>query len=243
MSLLSRGITVIDAVSRSDQGLRFSEIADVLGGPSPTTVSKILKELIQEDILIKNAMGRYTLSRKVYFWGRAMAFRNSPIEIAKQHMERIHRDLKVSVNLFTCIEDSMYCLESIIDPESPSLWQAGRSLPIHIAILGALFYIPSARLHDEDFLDQEIQRHTYALSRETLLRMVDYAENTGVQDDLGAFYPGIYRFAVPLRDKGQAAMSLGVGVMPARLKNEEDLRERIISRLQQCQEEIEEFLN
>ncbi len=62
-------------------------------------------------------------------------------------------------------------------------------------------------------------------------------------DDLGIFFLGMYRFAVPLYEAGQVAMTLGVGVMPARLEQNRDLSHRITARLHLAREEIESFIN
>ncbi|MCF8104900.1 MAG: transcriptional regulator, IclR family protein [Desulfohalobiaceae bacterium] len=240
-SLLSRAITIIDAISKSEDGLRFTDLARVLNNPSPATVNKILKELLAETILEKTAHNRYTLGRKVYFWGRSMAVRNTPLQVIKEHMRRLHRDLRVSVNLFACVGDNMLCLESFMDSESPSLWPVGVSLPIQVSILGAIFFIPGDSLSDKDFLQKEIEAHPYPLSLDTLRRMVEEAAATGFQDDFGAFYPGMHRFAVPLNEAGRTVMTLGLGIMPARLQ-EEGLAGRIKSRLQRSRAEIEQYL-
>lgn len=241
MSILSRALTIIDAISKNDQGMRFSEIAALLGHPSPATVNKILKELLKEGVLEKTASGRYALGRKIYFWGRVMAEKNTPIQVIRAQMKQLHSELKASVNLFTCIDQNMFCLENFVDPESPSLWQAGSSLHIHIAILGAIFFIPSTKLHDHTFLQREINSHPYSLSLDQVERMIELTELTGIQDDLGIFYPGMYRFAIPIREKGQTVMTLGLGIMPVRLSNN-GLYEKIIAALRKSKQEIEEHL-
>lgn len=79
-------------------------------------------------------------------------------------MEHLYNDLSTSVNLFTCIDQRLFCLESIVDPDSPAMWQAGKSLPLHISVLGAVFFMSEEQIQDEDFLAQEYAgtRHSLA---------------------------------------------------------------------------------
>jgi DNA-binding IclR family transcriptional regulator len=242
-TILSRAIQVIDAVSKSEQGLRFSDIAAELAYPSPATVTKIIKELTQEKILEKSGTGRYVLGRKTYFWGRCMAAKNTPIQVIRSCMEQLHKDLRISVNLFTCIDQRLFCLESFVDPDSPALWQAGKSLPLHISVLGAVFFMPQDRLLDEDFLTQEIARHEADLDRQEVKNVILQARRSGMLDDRGMFFPGMRRFAVPLYESDQVVMTLGVGIMPARMEHNPALYERIISRLQSARTEIESFMS
>lgn len=242
-TILSRAIQVIDAVSKSEQGMRFSDIAAELDHPSPATVTKILKELTREKILEKAGTGAYVLGRKTYFWGRCMAAKNTPIQVIRSCMEQLHKDLRLSVNLFTCIDQRLFCLESIVDPDSPALWQAGKSLPLHISVLGAVFFMPRDLLQDEDFLSQQIAGHEADLDQEEVKEVILQARTSGLLDDQGIFFPGMRRFAVPLYEADTVVMTLGVGIMPARLEHNPALYERIISRLQSARSEIESFMS
>ncbi|WP_051564576.1 IclR family transcriptional regulator [Desulfovermiculus halophilus] len=242
-SILSRAVQVIDAVSKSEHGLRFSDIAALLSHPSPSTVNKILKELTRERILEKNGSGRYTLGRKTYFWGRCMAAKNTPIQIIRSCMEQLHKDLSASVNLFTCIDQRLFCLESIVDPDSPALWQAGKSLPLHISVLGAVFFMSEEQVQDEEFLAQEMSRHEAMLELKEVKDVLHQARRSDFLDDRGIFFPGMRRFAVPLYESGQVAMTLGVGVMPARLERVPGLGDRIADKLHSARAEIESFIN
>ncbi len=241
-TILSRALTVIDAISKSTEGLRFSEVAKILDNPSPTTVNKILKELVHADVLEKTPSGRYALGWKIYFWGRAMGRKNEPIQYIREHMRRLHGAFHASVNLFTCVDDRMFCLESFMDPESPSLWQAGQSLELRLPVLGAVFFIPPDRLRDDAFIEAELQRHRHPASPEDARRMIDHAASTGVQNDFALFYPGMHRFSVPLRENGRPVMALGLGIMPARLA-EDGLEARIVDALRDAQYKIEDIMN
>jgi DNA-binding IclR family transcriptional regulator len=114
---------------------------------------------------------------------------------------------------------------------------------LHISVLGAVFFMPQDRLLDEDFLTQEIARHDADLDRQEVKNVILQARRSGMLDDRGMFFPGMRRFAVPLYESGQVVMTLGVGIMPARLEQDSALYERIISRLQSARTEIESFMS
>jgi len=239
-SLLTRAIRVIDAVSRNREGLRFSEAARILDNPSPSTVNKILKELVREGLLQKTAEGRYTLGRKVYFWGRAMAAQNTPIETIRRQMQHLHRQLRVSVNLFTCVDGTMFCLESYLDSQSPLLYPAGKSLPLRLSVQGAVFFMAAEKLEDPAFLEEEAALIEEPLTVADLAAMIARARRNGMQDDPGLFYPGIHRFAIPLREKGQTVMTLGVGFSAKRAR-EASFSEALAGELRDIQAAIEDL--
>lgn len=238
-SLLSRAIRIIDAVSRNGRGLRFSEAARILDNPSPSTVNKILKELVREGLLQKTDEGRYTLGRKVYFWGRAMAAQNTPLQTIRHHMQHLHQQFRISVNLFTCVEGTMFCLESYLDPQSPLLYPAGKSLPLRLSVQGAVFFIAEEKLADPAFLEEEADLIEEPLTAADLAGMVARVRASGLQADPGLFYPGIHRFSIPLREKGQTVMTLGVGFSAKRARDGA-FSEAVVAELHNVQAAIED---
>ena len=237
-SILSRALRVVDAISRTSDGLRFSEISRILDNPSPATVNKIIKALIWEDVLQKTTEGRYTLGRKIYLWGRVMAAQNPPIQIIRQQMLSIHEKYQVSVNLFTCVDQVMFCLECYMDTKTPLLYPAGKSLSLNLNVQGAVFFIPAEKLSDLTFLETEALNHEAPLSIEELQKMIRLTRETDIQDDLAMFYPGLRRFSVPLRENGKIVLTMGVGVSSKRTR-EGDLAETIVSELQDVRKRIE----
>lgn len=237
-SLLTRAIRVIDAVSSAPDGIRYSDVASVLDNPSPSTVSKILKELTQEGVIQKNAEGRYTLGRKVFFWGRVTGTQNTPIQVIREQMRRLRDQYQVSVNLFTRSEETMFCLESYRDDRAPLIYPAGTSLPLNLNVMGAIFLIPPEKLDDTEFLKQQAEFNDEPVALEDIQRMIDQARENNLQDDFGIFYPGLRRFAIPIKERGRTIMTLGVGVSPRRAE-EGDMASRIVKDLQNIREWIE----
>lgn len=237
-SIIVRSIRIIDAISKSPDGLRFSDASMTLGTPSPSTVSKILKELTREGVLQKTPEGRYVLGRRIYFWGRVMVAQNPPIQIIREQMRSLLEKYQVSVNLFTCTGQTMFCLECYMDAKSPLLYPAGKSLPMHLSVQGAVFFIAPDKLSDLAFLESEAELHEETLLVEDLKKMIHYAQSNDIQDDFALFYPGTHRFSVPIRENGRTIMTLGVGVSLKRTR-ESDLAEKIVAELQRIRIWIE----
>ncbi len=237
-SLLFRAIRVVDAISQSKAGLRFSEVSRVLNHPSPSTVNKILKELGAEDVIQKSSEGRYTLGKKIYLWGRVVAAQNTPIQIIRQQMLHVHRNYRVSVNLFACVDQTMICLECYLDTQTPLLYPAGKCLPLALGVQGAVFLIPPETLGDPAFLERESESYETPLRVTDLEEMIRQAESNDIQDDRAMFYPGLHRFSIPIREHGKIVMTVGVGVSSKRTR-EGDLADAIISELQEIRSSVE----
>ncbi len=237
-SLLSRAIRVVDAISQSNSGLRFSEVSKVLNQPSPSTVNKILKELGAENVIQKSSEGRYTLGRKIYLWGRVVAAQNTPIQIIRQQMLHVHHNYQVSVNLFACVDQTMICLECYLDNQTPLLYPAGKCLPLALGVQGAVFFIPPDTLGDSAFLEREAENYETTIRVADLEKMIHQAQLDDIQDDRALFYQELRRFSVPIREHGKIVMTVGVGVSSKRTR-EDDLVEIIISELQHIRSSVE----
>jgi hypothetical protein len=140
--------------------------------------------------------------------------------------------------VFTCVDQTMFCLECYMDSRSPLLYPAGKSLPMQLSVQGAVFFIPPEQLHDRESLEQEAAGHEEPLRVKDLEDMIRYAEKHDLQDDFALFYPGMHRFSVPLRENVKTVMTLGVGISEKRTRNS-GRTERILRDLQEIRRRIE----
>lgn len=241
-SLLTRALQIVDEISNSPQGLRFSDLKKSLAIPSPSTLSKILRELTQADVLSKTDGGRYVVGMKAYFWGKSVTARRGPIQILREHMVHLHEEFGASVNLFTCYGQYMFCLESVMSSQSPALWPAGKGLPLELPVIGSIFFFSPEQLKDVTFLQAACERHRPRLKLEDVRKMIQEAEHNGMQYDPGLFYPGMYRLALPLKDKGNTTMVLGAGVLEAR-QERTDTMQRLATAMREAKANIEKELN
>lgn len=239
---LLRALRVVDEISKHPDGLGFSALRKFLGDPSPTTVNNILKELLGMEVLQKTSGKTYVLGTRTYFWGKAAARNNDPMRIVRARMRGLHEEFQASVNLFTCSHGNLFCLESFVAPQSPSMWPAGQSLALSLPVVGSVFFYDPAQLRDEGLLQQELAAHGEEISLDDVKNMIREALQTRMQDDGGLFYPGMRRFAVPIRDRERTVLVLGLGVLEARL-NRSDIRDRIASRMEEARQSLERTFN
>lgn len=239
---LARALRVVDEISKHPDGLGFSAIRKFLGNPSPTTVNKILKELIVMDVLHKTSRKTYVLGIKTYFWGKASAKRNQPMQTVRVHMRGLHEEFQASVNLFTSSKDNLFCLESFVAPQSPSMWPAGQSLPLSLPVVGSVFFYDVEQLQDKAFLKRELATHQESISLDDVQAMIHESMDKQMQDDRALFYPGMRRFAIPIKEQGRTVMVLGLGVLEARI-HKGDLYRQITSRLEEIRSSLEEKFN
>lgn len=233
---------VMDEASRRPDGLRFSDVQKLLEKASPTTVNKILKELIAAGALSKARDGRYVVGIKAYFWGKTVIARQGPMQVVRECMTELHKRFEASVNLFTCSGEHMLCLESITSPQSPSLWPAGKSLPLQLPVIGSIFFFTQEQLADEAFMRAECARHDPGLDLGKVLEIARSARATSIQFDAGLFYPGVYRLAVPIMEQGRIAMVLGLGVLEVRVTSM-DFVDRISAAMNEMKDRIQRNMN
>jgi len=87
------------------------------------------------------------------------------------------------------------------------------------------------------FLEEEAELIQESLTAADLADMIARALRNDMQDDPGLFYPGIHRFAIPLREKGRTVMTLGVGFSAKRARDAA-FAETIVAELRNVQAAI-----
>jgi DNA-binding IclR family transcriptional regulator len=129
------------------------------------------------------------------------------------------------------------------------MWQGGQSMDLELSVIGSIFFYPEEQLEqlqEEDSFLSELENHGRRIFldrvKDRVKEMIKKALESDLQDDFALFYPGVRRFAVPIREKGKVVMVLGLGILDARVASQRDLEE-IFLRLKQFQHETEELLN
>ena len=239
-SILRRALRVVDAVSAAPEGLRHKEIKALLGAPSPSTVSKILHELVGADVLAKTPQGAYVVGMKAYFWGKNVAARRGPLQTIREEMQDLRERFEASVNLFTLSGRSMLCLEGYTSERSTVLWPAGKSLPLALPVIGAMFFIDPGLMRSGEYLEELCAAHRPRLDPARVSALYEETMATDLMLDPGIFYPGILRAAVPIRERGEVAMVLGVGVMESQHEDETDILATLGEALSAARERIDE---
>jgi len=234
-SLLTRGLRVIDAVSRSSGGLRFGQIAALLDNPSPATVNKILKELLAENVLQRAGDGAYVLAAKVRAWSASAAASVDEAALVHAELERLHRSLRVTTKAFVRVGEQLYCTDGFVDEASPALMAAGNHAAINVGVLGAVFFLSESELLSHRQRAKETSMIHADVGIGVIHRILDAAIRNGFEDDRGLYYPGSRRLAAPVRVGGAVRYTLGIGAMPVRFQDKSFLTNCRAELLDSCQ--------
>jgi DNA-binding IclR family transcriptional regulator len=248
-SLLSRGITVITVIGNNPNGAKFSQVAMAIGNPSPRTTSKILKELINKDVIKKNDDGSYSLSSLVINWALSIPRITDIREMAFPLMKKLSDKFRVSVNLLQYRQNELMCLESIQAPYSPSLLGKGISRPCIFSLVGSLFFMGKEERGDvgkhlKDIHEIDPSAYEKPATREEIIKILDIFEKENVYDDCGHVYTGIRRFGVSVDFEGVPLFSVGVGFITSRGENNDfvlELKKAIFEVKGMLEDEIKFF--
>ena len=230
ISSLQRGIAVLDALGGLPEGLRFKEISDVLGDPSPRTISKVLDQLEDMHVITHGSDRRYRLSGRIFHWTTGLEQEVQLPELIRPELELLCRELECTAACYTPKGQRLYCVSVVRDPNSPSLLSPGRSVPMVTQALGGIhFFTP------DELTDDVLQTHmeimpTRLVDLPGLRRQVESWQLDGVQDDFAQVFIGVRRLSVPICRRGSVISAIGLGIAPQRF-DEEGLREVAITAL------------
>jgi DNA-binding IclR family transcriptional regulator len=201
---LGRGIRILDELANRKK-LRFAEIKKFLGNISSSTVTRILKILIEMGSINKNSNSEYFLAPKIKFWGQAIPDLKS---IARPYLEEINQKFKVTVNLIERSGNEIVCIDKIMDENSPSLRILGgiRQLPTPHGI-GASLFFSKEELNDEK-LWEEFKQIDPNNDYKYLKKISRKAFKTGYWHDPGKLCE---RFAAPIINDNKVQAIIGAG--------------------------------
>lgn len=86
---MRRGFEIIDHLSNSPEGLGFGEIKELLGGVAPSTVSRVLKVLLDTDWVVKSPTGKYLIGNELHGICRRVLGERSVAEIAEPMVDEL----------------------------------------------------------------------------------------------------------------------------------------------------------
>ena len=239
MEIISRTVKILDVLSANDGEMRFSDLAEEMNLPSPSTLTRLLKALCNAEVLYKDERGWYCLGSKPRQWSNAAKPRLSLQEIVHPELENINKRFCVSAIVFRYEEENMVvCADKIADENSPSLQEPGAMLPLNLGILGSCFFEAEHPLPYEEFT----ARFSGLKDLDKLVsRFQKDAENYGYIYDYGKLFPDNHRLAVPIRFEGKIVAIIGAGFTPGRIK-ENNFVEKLVNDLKKSAHIIEKVI-
>ena len=218
---LSRGLNVLEEISRFPQGVTLSEIS---GGIPPATLYRILTTLTSLGYIVRDPGDRYRISRKLLTIGNRAIDRNHLVERALPAMREL-RDLTGETALLA----SLYGSEGVVLAQVESnqavkvTVRIGHHFPLHSAAPGKaiLAFLPESErlplLEQMDFTpftDETIR------DRETFEKVLVQVRENGFAFDFGEELADIRCLAAPVLDeKGYPEGAVWISGPASRLPN------------------------
>ena len=236
MDLIKRTVKILDLLSASDGKMRFSDLAEKMRLPSPSTLTRLLKAMTEAGVLYKDQQGMYCISAKVSTWSKLAQINLSLKEIVFPELEKINLEHEVSTICFQPQpEAKMYCVIKFSDANSPALQDEGNLIPLNLGVLGSCFCLPERELFSKDFISSF---SSHVGIEDLINKFIEDSKNYGWIYDYGKLFPDNHRLAVPIRYEGKTVAVIGAGFMPGRMKQKGFL-EKIGAALMNAAENIE----
>jgi DNA-binding IclR family transcriptional regulator len=144
---LVRGLSLLDALSRSPHGCSLGEIASTAKLP-PSTVHRLLHTLHQMGYVVQNqTTGHYALGETVLLLGRKAELQRDVRQIARPSLEELAQVTGETVNLTTVVENAVVQLDHVDSLNMLKVtWDSGQRFPIHASASGKVFlaFLPDA---------------------------------------------------------------------------------------------------
>lgn len=239
MEIISRTVKILDVLSANDGEMRFSDLAEEMNLPSPSTLTRLLKALCNAEVLYKDDRGWYCLGSKPRQWSNAAKPRLSLQEIVHPELDSINKKFHVSAIVFRHEEENMViCVDKVADENSPSLQAPGTILPLNLGILGSCFLEAENPVAYEEFTARfsELKELDKLISR-----FHKDAENYGYIYDYGKLFPDNHRLAVPIKFGGETVAVIGAGFTSGRVK-ESGFIEKLVNELKKSAHIIEKVI-
>ncbi|CAM2936761.1 IclR family transcriptional regulator [Saccharomonospora xinjiangensis] len=159
-SVLSRGLSLLDAFSSGEPELTLAEIAGRTGLPKPTA-HRLLGDLVEWGAIEKSGPGHYRLATKLFWLGQLVPMHRVLRETALPHLERLHEISRENVHL--AVPDSVYSLfvERVTGRDAVPLGiGVGARLPSHCTATGKVFLAWGGRERFRQLVNVGLTRFT-----------------------------------------------------------------------------------
>ncbi|MBM9461202.1 IclR family transcriptional regulator [Nocardioides sp. zg-536] len=154
MSVLAKAAAAIDLVARSHEPVRLSDAATALGMPK-SSAHRLLGDLVDSDLLRRDASGRFLLGIRLLTWGQAAESSFDIRGLALPHMRRLSELTGETVNLHVPQGEYRVCVATQAGANiafAPVV--VGQALPLGIGATGKLLLAFSPEPLRTDVLEE-----------------------------------------------------------------------------------------
>jgi DNA-binding IclR family transcriptional regulator len=235
---LEKGLDILESLASAETPQSLSDLAHVLGRSS-SELFRVLNSLEKRAYLIKDSVGRYRLSLKLY----ELAHIHPPVEqllrSAEAPMRDLARSLRQSCHISVLNRGKLLVLVEYGSPEKVRLSiAAGSSFPATRTASGRLLL---ARLPEGDrqqFLEREPEyRRRSAVEKKRLHSTIGRIRKAGYSSAEDETYIGLRDIAVPVgstRIGLDAALAVSLWIVPGRRFESR----KVLNTLQNCARSI-----
>ncbi len=239
-----RVISVLDAISNSDNGLSLSELSKKLNIPLGT-ISPIIKTLLHNRLLeLDNNTNKYFIGIKAYFIGSSFSSKNSALEIIREELKLLSLESGETCQVGMLKQDKIFYILKIEGKESIRVVsEVGGHLPAHATALGKALL---ATLNEEELAkvlsinNLEPLTESTITSIDILKKQIKDIKSTGFAFEKGESNNNTACIAVPILQNNKYVAAVSVAY-PIFLETEEK-KEEIKQLLFKYKKNIEKIL-
>jgi len=212
---LSRALSILQALSQSEEGLTLTQLSRTAGLP-PSTTHRLLTTLHgQRFVRFEHRSKLWQVGVQAFVVGNAFVRTRDLVAIARPYMRRLMEDCGETVNLYVLNDDEAVCMAQIESRQSMrAISGPGGRVKLHMsgagkALLACLPEVEVERIAGRKGLQRSTEKTLVTLPvLKTELRTIR-ARGFAVDDE--EFAPGLRCVAAPLLDergKPMGALSL-----------------------------------
>ncbi len=209
-----RVISILDAVSNSDNGLTLSELSKMLGIPFGT-ISPIIKTLLNHRLLeLDSKSNKYVIGVKSYFIGSSFVSKNTALEIIREELRVLSEESGETCQVGILKENKVFYLLKIEGNESIRVVsEVGGHMPAHATALGKALL---ANLEDSDIRNilnnsslEKLTDNT-VIDISVLLEQIEDIRRTGFAFEKGESNENTACVSVPIMQNNTCIAALSV---------------------------------
>jgi len=239
MQLVDRVLKAMEILSREENGMSVSELAETLEIPISST-HRVLRSLLDNHFVVQNPETRqYSLSYKIFTLCSNMKAHNTLVVQARPYMKELAQELQKNVVLCVMSGDKIINLDCIENSEaSIYMVKIGKELPLYSTSAGRVFAAYMKEERARKILENTVRTpntpHTKTDIEELFqeLRKIRKQGYAVIDEELQM---GIQGVSCPITDcNGTVSAALAVTT----LKTKDTVDENLIRKLKTCADKI-----
>lgn len=219
----ARALTVIDLLSREDDGLTLADLGRMIGAPK-SSLAPIVHTIVEMGYAnFDQTSLRYSVGLKAYVAGKAYARNNNLIERLTGRMRKVVDYCNEACQMGILDHGETLYIAKVDSNQPVRIFSdVGAKFPLYCTAIGKCLVSDMSKEELTDFLPKEFKPLTSS-TRKTLDELwsdIEELHETGFARDRCETTESLDCFAVPIRAQGKITYGLSVSVPSFRLTKE-----------------------